>query len=391
MARRLDPLAARERAIKAGMIPSTAYPGSNRLRWPGICSKCGRPVSPSLSNAERQGPCKACGRERQKEAARLPSSVVIQNMEAKGVVVVGDYVNNREPIRCVCTTCGAVVFPTYSNAMRDGAGLCSEQCKRDKIGASNRLEAQAAAAVALANNLIPLAPYVRSGEPWKVQCGICGHVSNSTTYGTIARLGHVCVRCGRARTAKARRLPEEEAVSSMLAAALQPDTPYPGNTGTNWPCTCMICQTVIRPGPRLGDIRSGQGGCPECSDTSFKPDLPGHVYLVANPRIGFLKWGRANDLENRLSEHARQGFTELAGEWRLSKGVDATYVEKAAGLAIRAAGAPTTVAKSLMPYKGYTETASLDEISAKAVRLIIQRLVETRPWEEAQARHRDLL
>jgi hypothetical protein len=101
------------------------------------------------------------------------------------------------------------------------------------------------------------------------------------------------------------------------------------------------------------------------------------VYLVVNPRIRFLKWGKTNDLETRLQEHARQSFTEVAGEWCFAKGADATRVEKATTLAVRATGATTTVPKVLMPYKGYTETASLDEISVKSVWRIIQQLADT--------------
>ncbi|MFF4652532.1 hypothetical protein [Streptomyces sp. NPDC001380] len=305
---------------------------------------------------------------------RLSLADVIRDMEAKGVIVVGDYANNRIPIECICIWCGALVHPTYSNAMREGVGLCDQQCKRDRIGDSNRRDGEVAARFALANSLIPLAPYTGADDPWQLECAICHHRGGNTTYSVIKRLGHVCMRCGRIRQADSRRLSEAEAVKSMVDAKLRPDVPYPGNGGLNWPCTCMRCKTVLRPGPRLADIRRGQGGCTQCADYGFNQNEPAHVYLVVNDTAGFLKWGKANNTGNRLQEHARQGFDRREGQWSFAVGAIATAVETATGEAVRALGATTRIARKSMRYKGYTETASLNEISVKEVWAIVDGL-----------------
>ncbi|MFI5644007.1 hypothetical protein [Kitasatospora sp. NPDC051705] len=311
-----------------------------------------------------------------KEALRLPLADVVRALEAKGVIVVGDYENNREGIECICLKCGALVHPTYTNAMREGVGLCDKQCKRNRIGDSNRGDAEQAAIFAKANDLIPLAPYTGADDPWPLQCGRCGHTGKKTTYSAIKRLGHVCEPCGRARQADSRRLSEVEAIESMLQAKLRPDVPYPGSTDLHWPCTCLVCQTEIRPGPRLNDVRNGgQGGCTSCAVTGFKQTEPAHIYLVVNNNIRFLKWGKTNKLNNRLQEHARQGFDKEKGRWPFKIGLTASIVENSIRQAVRARGATTQVDRELMPYKGHTETASLDEISITEVLAIIERLV----------------
>ncbi|SCF57871.1 hypothetical protein GA0115256_103512 [Streptomyces sp. DconLS] len=162
----------------------------------------------------------------------------------------------------------------------------------------------------------------------------------------------------------------------MLDAKLKPDVPYPGRVNDPWPCTCMVCKTKIRPGPRLNDVRNGgQGGCVTCSDTSFKQGEPAHIYLVVNYETRFLKWGKANDVANRLREHARQGFDHDVGRWPFALGAEATLVERAIKAEVRALGATTQVDKGLMRYKGHTETASLDEVTVTEVLTIIQCLI----------------
>lgn len=374
--RQLDPEEARQRMISHGWTPSVPYPGSVDAPWPGRCARCDKPGKPTLSNANRQGPCRPCGRAKLAELLRLPLAGVVRDLEAKGVIVVGEYSNNREPIECICLDCGALVYPTYSNAMRDGVGLCDKQCKRDRIGDSNRGDAEEAAAFARANDLIPRAPYTGADDPWELECAKCGNVGTKTTYSVIKRLGHVCEPCGRVRQANARRLSEAEAVKSMREAGLEPDVPYPGNVNLPWQCTCLKCGGEIHPGPRLNDVRNGgQGGCSNCSDTSFKSGEPAYVYLVVNRRARFLKWGKANNVDNRLKEHRRQGFDHGARRWPFAVGADATAVENAIKAAVRARGAKAQIDKALMRYGGHTETASLDDVSVADVIAIIETVI----------------
>lgn len=360
--RPLDARSAEIEMISYGKMPTSAYSALGN-GWAGRCLWNGHSSSASLANARRQGPCKKCGRAKASAAQRLQLSKVVRDLESKGVIVIGEYINNRTRIECICIACGELTFPTYSNARREGVGLCDNQCKGSKISASKLGDAAVAAILAQSHLLIPLRRYTGANDLWPLRCLICGHAGGKTTYGGIYRLGHMCSRCGRVRAGKALRLTEAEAIQNMIDADLRPDGPYPG-IHIQWPCTCLKCGLPVDPGPRLHDIRNGgQGGCTNCADTSFKQNDPAYVYIVLNEAAGFLKWGKANDVANRRREHARQGFRHVAGCWAFDKGVQASAMESALGRAIRALGARTRIEKKLMPYKGYTETASLEDIS----------------------------
>ncbi|WP_194921618.1 hypothetical protein [Catenulispora rubra] len=259
--------------------------------------------------------------------------------------------------------------------MREGVGACGGQCKRDKIGDANRGDADKAIQEALDNGLIPLAPFRGVDRGWLMECEFCGHIGDRTTLSGIRQRGHICDPCGRIRTTEGRRLGAEAAAKSMLEAGFDPgESIYPGRITAPWEVICLACTrtTVLS----LSSARARRSvGCDKCSDGGgVRPDEPGGLYLVVNPWAGFLKWGIAGDVDNRLVEHRRQRFDHDPHRWDFDTYRDARAVEKAVGAVVRATGATTRITQNLMRYKGYTETASLDEISLPKVRTIIETI-----------------
>ncbi|WP_369394690.1 hypothetical protein AB5J72_49725 [Streptomyces sp. CG1] len=374
MTAKLDPQQTKREMISCGAWPISPYPGVDK-GWLCVCMECGDFGKPSYYNVVRnqQGPCKPCATRRIAECLRHPQAYVVTVLKALGAKVIGTYENSRTPIDCICLTCGEKISPTYSNAIRPGVGLCNKTCKRRKIGDSNRGDATAAIALAVSHDLEPIADYTGADDPWPCKCTRSGQIV-SPTYSNIKQMGHVCAPCGRERTVSARRLDPEVARAAMVAAGLTPDVSYPGRVDVPWPCTCR-CGTKLSPGPRLSDIRGGQGGCHNCSDTAFKLNDPGWVYLVAHPTLRYVKWGKSTKLDKRLTVHRYQGFVDLQRTWAFETGRQAAAVERRLGQWIRNQGAVTTIEQRHMRYKGYSETASLEEISLAGIVAFVDQLV----------------
>jgi hypothetical protein len=161
-------------------------------------------------------------------------------------------------------------------------------------------------------DLEPLVGYPGSLQPWLCRCVRCGHIG-TPTYAKVRVCGHQCWSCRSEKIAGALRLDKEEAIASMLEKALDPLVPYPGSTELPWKARCVICETVLDPGPTLHNIRGPQRGCPTCAGRSINPAKPGYLYLVVHDGHQALKWGIAN-IEQRLTQHVSQGW-ELIARW----------------------------------------------------------------------------
>ncbi|MEU4206178.1 hypothetical protein AB0F64_40640 [Streptomyces sp. NPDC026294] len=353
--------------IECGAWPIELFPGVDK-RWLCVCMACGdfRRITYSNVVTNRQRPCKTCTDRETAERLRHSQAHVVAFFRALNIRIVGEYVNNRTPIDCVCLTCGESIRPTYGNARRKGVGACGGACKRKKIGDSNRGDAAAAVHLALANDLEPIAAYMRHDDPWPCRCVRTG-VIVTPTLGSIKQQGHCCSVCGAMRQGDARRLAPEVAEARVRAAGLEPIGSYPGRVDVPWPCRCA-CGTEIRPGLRVSEIREGDTrACHNCTSTSYKLDDPGWVYLLTHPQARFVKWGKSTVLEKRLAVHRYQGFDDVCRIWALSTGRLANLLEQQITTWVRGQGAVTTIEQRLMRYKGYTETASLDEISVAAI------------------------
>lgn len=111
-----------------------------------------------------------------------------------------------------------------------------------------------------ASGMQPLEPYVNASTPWRSQCSTCGAITSPRLSSIRSGQGG-CRACGYKRNGKASRIPEDQAISEMRDAGLEPLVPYPG-INKPWQCACTTCGTVGT--PRLASIRRGQGGCTPC-------------------------------------------------------------------------------------------------------------------------------
>jgi hypothetical protein len=176
----------------------------------------------------------------------------------------------------------------------------------------------------------------------------------------------------------------------MLAAHLEPLDAYPGNVEAAWRCRCLICDTVLEPGPTLHNIRAGQGGCPTCAERGINPIKPGYLYLVVHNDHEALKWGIAN-MEQRVIQHTSQGW-HIVARWDFEYTRDAWAIEREVKAWIRGRGIPAALGPEQMKYRGHTETALLSDISIEEVRDHIVGLAGRcqdggdEPGEAAQAR-----
>ncbi|WP_157594769.1 hypothetical protein [Streptosporangium amethystogenes] len=159
----------------------------------------------------------------------------------------------------------------------------------------------------------------------------------------------------------------------MLEKALEPLAPYPGSTMVPWKARCMVCETVLDPGPMLHNIRAGRGGCSTCAQRGINPAKSGYLYLVVHEDYQALKWGIAN-LEHRLSQHVSQGWKQVA-RWDFELTRDAWAFERQVKIWVRSQGIPKALRADQMKYGGHTETALLADISSVDVQQYIESLI----------------
>ncbi len=106
--------------------------------------------------------------------------------------------------------------------------------------------------------------------------------------------------------------------------------------------------------------RSFGNGCPECTKHGYSQVSSGWFYLLAMPGRRVLKFGIANDLDQRVNKHRRQGFTEVVETIYYDSGADALAAEGALIKHARAAGWGYGLSRSQMR-DGWTETLLADD------------------------------
>ena len=184
---------------------------------------------------------------------KLDPAVAAADMRAAGLEPLEQYPGRHTPWRCQCVKCEKGVTPTLRRIRSgyDGCKYCSRDAKSKKL----RGDAGEAVADMLAAGLEPLEDYQNALTPWRCQWVTWGK-EVSPTLSSIRSGSGGCKYCTR------RVVDPEEAVADMRAAGLEPLDDYPGSNAP-WRCRCLTCNKEVF--PRLGGIRSGQGGCKYCS------------------------------------------------------------------------------------------------------------------------------
>lgn len=220
----------------AGGEPLEPYPGSKNP-WKCRCLSCGREISPTLGNARKQGPCRACGIEKMKKAQRLNDDVAHKVMLESGLEPLDPYVNTGAPWRCRCLTCGEECFPTVDGVKR-GSGC--PVCGHERQAAKARTPEAVAIARMRAGGYEPLEPYPGNKDKrWRCLCLGCGR-EVSPTMGNVHH-GKRCPWCA------GQRIDGDEAAAEMRSLGAEPLEPYPGKNSKPWRCRCTKCGQEITP------------------------------------------------------------------------------------------------------------------------------------------------
>lgn len=149
--------------------------------------------------------------------------------------------------------------------------------------------------------------------------------------------------------------------------------PFPG-TDKRWRSKHSCGREVT---PTYSNVYAG-GGCKFCSDSSFKYDAPGIVYLMVNADFQALKIGitTKESRTDRIHDHELKGWG-LIKKWDTETGLDAEIIESAVLKWWRhSLGAPQALTSSEMPSGGHTETAALIHVEEEPTIGFVDSLID---------------
>jgi hypothetical protein len=365
---------AEEDAVKAmlerGTQPLEPFPGTQKP-WRCRCLTCGEESSPRYNDVVNKGTgvCnRACRSKKIAAAHARDGAEAVATMLRNGWEPIEDYPGAGKPWPSKCLECGAIK-PKRLSHVQMGATGCTNCAGRD-------VDDESARKVMLAAGLEPLVDYPGGLRPWLSRCMTCGHIG-SPCYSKVKMRGHQCYSCRSVALSNALRLTSEEAEASMLERHLEPLESYPGGVEIPWRSRCMLCDTILDPGPALHNIRSGQGGCPTCAERGINPARPGYLYVVEHDDHRALKWGIAN-IEQRIVQHVSQGW-RLVARWDFQLTRDAWEIERQVKSWVRGRGFPPALSADQMKYRGHTETVLAEDVSFTELRDYIVGLAGREP------------
>lgn len=370
IARRITEEDAVRAMLERGTQPLDPFPGTQKP-WRCRCVTCGEESSPCYNNVVNKG-TGVCNRtcRSKKIAAKLTrdAAAAVATMIRNGWEPIEDYPGAGKPWPCRRFECGAIKRKRLSHVQAGAVGCTN--C------AGRNVDDESAREVMLAAGLEPLVDYPGGLRPWLSRCITCSHIG-SPCYSKVKMRGHQCYSCRSGAISKALRLTDGEATASMLDSRLEPLEPYPGGVEIPWRSRCMVCDTILAPGPALHNIRSGQGGCPTCAERGINPAKPGYLYLVEHDEHAALKWGIAN-IEQRIAQHVSQGW-HLVARWDFELTRDAWEIERQVKSWVRGRGFPPALYAGQMKYRGHTETVLAKDVSLTEIRAYIACLAERAP------------
>jgi hypothetical protein len=153
----------------AGFEPKTLYPGKTHSPWECTHIKCGRTVSPTLSNVKNGADCVYCA------GKRIDDSDAEDVMIRAGLNPLEPFPGRLKPWKCMHVSCGREVTPLYST-VRSGIGGCV-YCSGGRIHPDDATKLFRDA------GFEPLEPFPGTEKPWKSKHS-CGRDS-SPTYGNV--------------------------------------------------------------------------------------------------------------------------------------------------------------------------------------------------------------
>jgi hypothetical protein len=213
--------------------------------------------------------------------------------------------------------------------------------------------------------LKPLEPFPGRVKPWRCLHVECGR-EVKPLYSTVQSGNGGCIYCSGGR------IHPDDATKLFRNAGFEPLEPFPG-TEKQWKCTHTCGREVS---PTYSNVFAG-GGCKFCSDSSFKYDAPGIVYLMANSDFQVLKIGitTKESRTDRIRDHELRGWS-LIQKWNTDTGLEAEIIESAVLKWWRTTlSAPIALTSAQMPSGGYTETAALVHVDKEMTIEVVESLL----------------
>ncbi|MGW5258755.1 hypothetical protein ACWERW_38730 [Streptomyces sp. NPDC004012] len=283
MPRYLDPEAAKVNMIAKGIWPISVWPFNDKP-WLSVCMECGEFVTPTYRNVMRpgRGGCDPCGRARAAAKRKVPADMALAEMRAAGVEPLGEYPGVDIPwrSRCLSAVCPGLwegdpadIRPRLSDARLSKGSAC-KYCARIAI------RPERAAYQMIQRGVEPREPYQKATKPWACTCLNCKADDITPTYANVVLAGQGgCKHCGGRM-----RVPEEQAVSEMLAVGAQPLERYKG-VNERWRSRCLAPDC---PGPqdriiypRLTWIRRGAQACKWCAGVVIAGNVAHDIMVEA--------------------------------------------------------------------------------------------------------------
>ena len=117
--------------------------------------------------------------------------------------------------------------------------------------------------------------------------------------------------------------------------------------------------------------RAAGSGCPGCAKYGFDPNAQGFVYLMHHEAWQLMQIGITNDVERRISEHAKHGW-ELVDLIGPMSGSAARVLEQGILREIRTSGVKTGPQATPERFSGFTESWSLGDLSSSSLKALTE-------------------
>ena len=414
--KKLNPQDAIRIMIEAGVNPIEPFKNIKH-KWKCVCLICDKNVTPIFDNVRRGSKaCRYCARK------SVDPIDALAYMREIGFEPQEVYKGGGSPWKCICSRCGEVVYPKYSESKAKGhtckhcAGLVVDprsaseymtkngyipleeypgshkkwkcihvDCNKTTYTTYNNIKSGWGGCSSCAPNaplnpkemhkfmiskkLVPLEPYPGSMKPWKCRCVNCGKDVSPTLSQLRNRGGRGCGYCAGKKTDKS------EVIQKMLRAGFEPLSPFE-KTQSPWKSKCLKCGEISF--PRYKDVIHGGTECKYCTQRQFDYSTPSYLYIMYHSDFDSFKIGISNHdaKKNRVSDHKKNGWQPVK-IYNFDTGKQSEICETDFFTWLRRVRLfQQHLLPEQMPQGGHTETVSADSITALEIQNKVEELMK---------------
>ena len=273
--------------------------------------------------------------------AKLTREEINKRLEPKGVTLLTEYVNSHQRALFRCSSGHERWLPPHRILCRANyiCGECSKTVRSSKEAVNKQLED--------ADRTIRLIGEYKSAQSKSLFRCICGHEWHAKP-SWILNSKRGCPVCSDTTLSKEivnHRLREQGRNIKMI-----------GEYVNNYTRSLFRCSDGHEWQTEPGNVLRATG-CPTCAEFGFKPNKPAHLYIIKYPT--FIKYGIANNLEQRLEQHRKWGDYTVIHTCLYETGTQAKNVERH----IKQTFGGSYVGSEIMG-NGWTETLASEQLNA---------------------------